>query len=479
MGIAALTPGETAVEVARVLATRSGEVAVLGLARSGFASARLLHAAGMKLYVSDIGDSDVIRSNARSLESIGVATQVGGHDPHRIAKAAMVVVSPGIPPGAAAVVAAVRARVPVISEVEVALRLAPAMRVIAVTGTNGKTTTTALIAHLLQSLGHNAPAIGNIGMPVSEAAIQDPQPDWAALEVSSFQLHDSPGFHPWVGVLTNLTPDHLDRYATTRDYYADKRRMFANAHHASRWVIDADNPDVVAMVDKVAGRVYRFSLNGEAAGADAWYNRDTDMLSVLGHPVLHREQLKLAGEHNIANALAALLAVMVAEPTHNTGESRARLGSALASFRPLAHRLEPVAERNGVLWINDSKATNVSSTLVALKGMTRPTVLLLGGRHKGEPYTQLVPYIRGHCRAVIAYGEACSVIEQDLASELRGGVELIPLHGASFADVLEYASNCARSGDAILLSPACSSYDMFTDYTARGNTFAAFARGEL
>ena len=468
-------PGVVASEVARRISMRDGEVAVLGLGRSGTAVSRLLRAAGMQVYASDMGDNATLRANAESLSDAGAAAQVGGHDLQRIARAGFVVVSPGIPPQAAPLAAARKAGIPVVSEVEVALRLAPGMQVIATTGTNGKTTTTAMVGHLLRTLGLDAVDIGNIGTPVSEATLREPQPEWASLEMSSFQLHDTPGFHPTVGILTTLSPDHLDRYATVDEYYADKQLMFANAHHNSRWVVNADNALSVAMIQGVPGRVYRFSTEGDA---DAWYDRGSGDLVVLGERIMQRDQLLLSGDHNVANALAAMLAVMAADERHGSSESRALIGRAMATFKALPHRLEPVADINDVLWLNDSKATNVSSTLVALQGMARPTVLLLGGRHKGEAYTGLVDEIVRTCRAVLAFGEATREIMHDLASPLAGKVPLHQLGGASFIDVVGKARSVAQRGDVVLLSPACSSYDMFNNYEERGRTFAALARGE-
>lgn len=468
------TPQEIASLVARRLAERSGEFAVIGLGRSGVAVSRLLRKAGVSVYASDAGQGDALRDAATALEREGASVDVGQHNLDRIAHTAVLVVSPGVPPTAPPLVAAQAHGIPVVSEVEVALRLTPALRYIAITGTNGKTTTTALVGHLLRALGHDAADVGNIGTPVSELALRETPPNWAALEISSFQLHDTPGLLPDVGVLTTLSPDHLDRYDSVAAYYADKKRLFANATFSSRWVTTADNIDVHELVRGVPGQWFHFST--QRTDVDAWLDREGPQLHVLGAPLLAREALALAGDHNVANALAALLAVMVADPAHRTPEARERLAAALREFRALAHRLEPVGERNGVLFINDSKATNVASTLVAVDGMTRPTVVLLGGRHKGEPYSGLAAALRRTARAVVAYGEAGPLVHADLAPLLGDDV---PLHlvpaGASFDAVLQAAQALARPGDAMLLSPACSSYDMFRNYEERGRAFARFA----
>ncbi|MCC6243311.1 MAG: UDP-N-acetylmuramoyl-L-alanine--D-glutamate ligase [Gemmatimonadaceae bacterium] len=477
----AMVPSSTAAQeraalVARRLAERRGEFAVLGLARSGCAAARLLRAAGLAVYASDASSSPTVRDNAAALEREGVSVHVGGHDLARIAGASILVVSPGIPPNAPPILAAQRANVPVVSEVEVALRLQPGLRIIATTGTNGKTTTTALVGHLLRALGHDAVDVGNIGTPVSEVALRDTPPVWASIELSSFQLHDTPGILPDVGILTTLSPDHLDRYPDIASYYADKALLFANASVSSKWVVSADNVDVAAMARHVAGRVLRFST--ERTDVDAYYSRADGMLHVLGAPLVSRDALSLAGDHNVANALAALLAVMIADPRHATDAARAALAHALTTFHALPHRLQPVADQHGVLWLNDSKATNVASTQVALAGMTRPTVVLLGGRHKGEPYTSLVPELARVAKVVLAYGEAGARITADLEAPLHGRVPVEHMGDASFVDIMARARQHAAPGDVVLLSPACSSYDMFANYEERGNTFAQLAQGK-
>jgi UDP-N-acetylmuramoylalanine--D-glutamate ligase len=423
------------------------------------------------VYASDSSNDQAVQQNARALEAIGATVEVGGHDLQRIASASCVVVSPGVAPDVAPVVAARSAGVPVISEVELALRLRPDLRYIAVTGTNGKTTTTALAGHLLRSMGYVAVDAGNIGTPLCDIAGMAEPPAWVALELSSFQLHDTPSVKPVVGVLTNLSPDHLDRYASVSDYYADKALLFRNAHAESRWVVNRDDPQSLRMVENVTGAVHTFATTDSGAVApDAWYNRDADELVVRGTPLIRRPELALLGDHNVGNALAAALAVKVADTQHDSTEMNSRIADGLRTFRALPHRLEPVAEDRGVVWINDSKATNVSSTLMAVRAMTRPTVLLLGGKHKGEPYSSLAEDIAKRCRLVIAYGAAADTIAADL-----DGVVPLRKMGSSFADVMEAARETARSGDAVLLSPACSSFDMFRNYEDRGNRFREMA----
>jgi UDP-N-acetylmuramoylalanine--D-glutamate ligase len=446
-----------------------GEVAVIGLARSGRAVARLLGRTGATVYASDVGRTPELEQTAADLRAEGTAVDLGGHDLERVAHASLVVASPGIPPDAAPFAAARAAGVDIVSEVEIALRFLPRLEYIAITGTNGKTTTTALAAHLLTAIGRRAAAAGNIGTPLSEIALTPSPPAWVALEVSSFQLHDTPSIAPCVGVLTNLSSNHLDRYAGVQEYYGDKARLFRNATPASHWVSNADDPDVQAMVANVPGVHCRFSVRRRS---DAFRDASTGQLVVLGQPLIDRAEMPVIGDHNVANALAASLAVMIASRDHRTPQALDRISDVLRGFRGLEHRIELVGELGGITWINDSKSTNVASTLVALRGMTRPTVLLLGGRHKGEPYTDLLPELQRTGRAVVAYGEAGPLIERDLG-------DAVPVRrlGSSFEDVMNAARELARPGDVVLLSPACSSYDMFENYEHRGEEFKRLARG--
>ena len=451
-----------------------GEVAVIGLGASGRAAAELLARDGHRVYASDAGKGDAALAAARTLGLLGAAVDVGYHDLERIARSALVVASPGVPPTAAPIAAARAAGVPVVGEIEIALHYLPDLRYVAVTGTNGKTTTTALVGHLLRAVGRDAVEAGNIGLPLADVALMDRRPEWVALELSSFQLHDTPSVRPTVGVLTNLSPDHLDRYDSADAYYADKRLLFANAHAGSRWVLNGDDAAVCEMARDVAGDKHYFAVR-QVVDADAGLvaHADPDQpptLWVGDAPLLERDELALLGDHNVANALAAALAAVAADPAHASAEARARLAEGLRTFRALEHRLELVGEFGGVAWINDSKATNVSSTLVALEGMTRPYVLLLGGRHKGEPYTALAPAFRKHGLRVLAYGESAPLVAGDL-----GGLVEVEQMGSSFAEVIERARAIAPPGAAVLLSPACSSFDMFANYAERGREFRRLA----
>jgi len=392
-----------------------------------------------------------------------------------------VVVSPGIAPDAP-VLRGLRARgVRWISELEFAFRFFT-NPLIAVTGTNGKTTTAALTAHLLEGAGQRVGLGGNIGAGLgpaaSELARMDPAPDRFVVEASSFQLADVEWFRPDVGVVTNLAPDHLDRYPDVDAYYADKGRLFDNATSRSRWVLNGDDPAVRALPGDAPGERYLFSLEAGPAEEEASAARKEEPSAYLRagtltlrpppggeeEPLIGRDDLSLLGSHNVANALAAALSARL------SGAGPGTLARGLGSFRPLPHRLEPVAERGGVLWVNDSKATNVSAAISAVRSLDRPVVLLLGGKDKGEDFGRLRSALGERVRRVVAYGEA----RERIADALEQEADVTRVDG-SFEDAVAAASTAARPGDAILLAPACSSFDMFENYEARGRRFSDLA----
>ena len=446
------------------------EVSVIGLGASGLAAARLALTTGEKVYVSDSRADAQTRAAADQLRALGADVSVGEHDVARIVASRPVVVSPGIPPDAA-VLRALRERgVRWISEPEFAFRFLEGP-LIAVTGTNGKTTTAALAAHLLKSAGVRVGLGGNIGAAfgpaASELALRQPTPEMYVLEMSSFQLADIETFRPDVGVVTNLAPDHLDRYPSVDAYYADKARLFENADRSSAWVLNADDPAVLRLAGDAPGARFLFSLEREQT-AGAFVRDDTLMLAsdAAAAPLVQRKELPLLGRHNVANALAASAAAHAA-----TGLPAEAFTDGLRSARALPHRLEPVVDKGGVLWVNDSKATNVAATRSAIESLGRPLVLLLGGKDKGEDFRELGRAFAGKVRQVVAYGAAGSRI----AEELEGAAPLTAVQGR-FEDVVREAALHARQGDVVLLSPACSSFDMFENYERRGEAFSRLAR---
>ena len=437
-------------------------VGVIGLGRSGIAASRLAHRVGGRVYASDLVAGDAQEEAAARLRAEGIDAEAGGHDVERVLACDLVVVSPGVGPTTEIRRALREADVRTVAEIELAYRYLDS-RIAAVTGTNGKTTTTALCGHVLEGAGVDAAVAGNIGHPLSEVALQEEHPAWVVVEVSSFQLADIEEFRPDIGLLLNLAPDHLDRYRNVDRYYSDKRRLFANDDAECRWVLNADDEDVLSMVGGTRGKVYHFSTERrlpEGAYLDEGRRLrfDGDGRSEVWCAV---EDLQLVGRHNVSNALAAGLV------TSLVGCSAEEVGAGLSSFEALPHRLQPLdRDGRGVLWVNDSKATNVAATTVAVRAFEEPFVLIMGGRGKGEPFDALAPLLRGQARGLVAYGESAPQI----VSELSDAVPDVRTE-SGMRGVVRAASELARDGDVVLFSPACSSFDMYPDYEARGEAF--------
>lgn len=442
-------------------AWRQGEVAVIGLGRSGAAATRFLSKQGLSIYASDSANSAQQREVADSVSNPAVTVELGGHDLHRIRRAALVVCSPGVPSDAAPLAAARGAGVEILAELDLAAMFLGDTKLIVVTGTNGKTTTTALIQRILTEGGVRAEVAGNIGRPLIEIAEAGVRPEWVVVEASSFQLHDARHLRPRIGVVTNLSPDHLDRYASAGEYYDDKRRLFHEAPQDSTWVLNGDDPEVLSLVEGVPGRRRLWSLERQA---DAWYDDIRKSLELEKGNLMERKHLALMGDHNVSNALAAALAASAA------GVERSAIARGMRSFSPLPHRLEPISVVGGVAWINDSKATNVASVSVALAAMDRRFSLIAGGRPKGESFAPLGELLRRHCAGVAAYGEARSAIEEQI--QQYAPVTSVP----NFEDAVHCARAMVHDGEAVLLSPGCSSFDQFANYERRGEAFRQLAK---
>ena len=462
-------------------------VAVIGLGESGEAAARLALKKGAKVHVTDANSHDAIAARGAVLRDLGADVRLGGHSVAEIARADTVVVSPGIPPGVP-VLAALRARgVGWVSEPEFASRFIESPLTI-VTGTNGKTTTAALCAHLLCAGGVDAALGGNIGgglgPPASALALVDPAPERMVLEMSSFQLADIRDLTPDVGVMTNLGVDHMDRYASVSDYHHDKRRLFEAGDESTIWVLNGDDRAVLTMAASFPGTHLRFSLKAPVVPG-AWLEDGGMMVDLSGvgglvggwrgpHRVAHAGDMSLVGRHNIANGLAALLAT-VASGAADFYLAAGSAGSAFASFPPLPHRLEPVGTVRGVRWVNDSKATNIAAAQSALRSLDGPLVLLLGGTDKGEDFRGLLPAMRGRIRAVVAYGAAGERAEREITVAAPDAFAVRRVEGP-FEEVVATGQALARRGDTLLLAPACSSFDMFDNYQRRGEAFRVLAR---
>ena len=450
--------------------TLEGEtVAVVGLAASGRAAAWLALEKGGEVHVSDLRTDTATHARGAELRARGAEVELGKHPVDRIAGAGTVVVSPGIRPDALVLNELGERGVRWISEPEFAFRFFVGP-LIAVTGTNGKTTTAALVAHLLEEDGLDVALGGNIGAafgpPASELALRERSPAWYVVEMSSFQLGAIDRFKPDIGVMTNLAPDHLDWYPSVESYYADKANLFRNADDDSRWVLNGDDPAVAALAERIQGRRFFFSrTSGGPPGA--YLDGHMLMLDVSGEAEAmgHVEDIALLGAHNVENALAAATTARLA------GASTESIRRGLATAKALPHRTEKVAEAKGVRWVNDSKATNVAAARSAITSVDGALLVLLGGKDKGEDFSTLVAALSKAGARVLTFGQAGPRIFQALDGHVP--VELLP---GGFDQVMEAAAQRAVPGTTVLLSPACSSYDMFESYEERGARFAALAK---
>ena len=450
--------------------TLEGElVAVVGLAASGRAAACLALEKGGEVHVSDLRTDTATHARGAELRARGAEVELGSHPVDRIAGAGTVVVSPGIRPDASVLSELGERGVRWISEPEFAFRFFDGP-LIAVTGTNGKTTTASLVAHLLEEDGLDVALGGNIGAafgpPASELALRERSPAWYVVEMSSFQLGAIDRFTPDIGVMTNLAPDHLDWYPSVESYYADKANLFRNAGDDSRWVLNGDDPAVAALAEGVPGRRFFFSrTSGGRPGA--YLDGDMLTLDVSGEAEAlgHVEDIALLGAHNVQNALAAATTARLA------GASTESIRRGLATAKALPHRTEKVVEAKGVRWVNDSKATNVAAARSAITSLDGALLVLLGGKDKGEDFSTLVAALSKADARVLTFGQAGPRIFQALDGHVP--VELLV---GGFDEVMEAAAQAAVSGTTVLLSPACSSFDMFESYEERGARFAALAR---
>jgi UDP-N-acetylmuramoylalanine--D-glutamate ligase len=437
------------------------KVVVVGAGRTGAAAAELLARNGATVTVSDSEVPDNVSSIQRRLAELNVESELGSHEVQRFVKADLVVLSPGVPPGIEPVRAAEKAGVAVLGEMEFACRFSGS-RLIAVTGTNGKTTVTTLVHRMIKEAGRTVLLAGNNEFPLSEAVVVRPRPELVVLEVSSFALERVEAFRPEVAVLLNVTPDHLERYAGMDDYRKTKMRIFAQQTVSNTAVINGDDPQMCAGASAVDAKKLFFSLEKEVD--NGVFVSEGDIVARLGSErkcLLPVEEVALAGRHNLANVLAALCVCL----TLDLPEEAYR--RALRTFRGLEHRMEFVAKRDGVTFINDSKATNIDALQKALISVDAPVILIAGGRGKGSDYAALRDLVKTRVRMLVLVGEDAPLIEEAFG-------DLVPVSRAdSIEDAVQKASAGASDGDCILLSPACASFDMFRNFEERGECFKA------
>lgn len=437
---------------------------VIGLGRSGLASVEALCTRGVTVAATDEKPVAELHAQIAQIEALGAAFVTPGDLNSVIGQLDYAVLSPGVPPTAAPARAVAAAHVPTLGEIELAYGLCAAP-IVAITGTKGKSTTTALIGHLLRGAGKSAIVGGNIGNALVREVAHAKASDWVVAEVSSFQLETTHAFHPRVAVLLNVTEDHLDRYASMDEYAEAKFRIARRQDAKDTFIgnLDDDRVRAFGASDRVAARTRWFSLR-ETSNA-AMFVRDGAITYAPGGVVnplalLECADVPLAGEHNVRNVMAALLAAIA------VGCDPATLARTVKTFRPLAHRLQPVADIDGVLYVDDSKSTNPGSVIAALHAYDRPCVLIAGGRSKGTPFAAMCAVIDERAKAAVLIGESATAIERGLRIARAVGA-------ASMDDAVVKARELARPGDVVLLSAGCSSFDMFRSAEERGERFTA------
>ncbi|MBP3227516.1 MAG: UDP-N-acetylmuramoyl-L-alanine--D-glutamate ligase [Bacteroidaceae bacterium] len=431
---------------------------ILGAGETGAGTAVLARKKGYDVFVSDAGP--IADKYKQVLDGHALAWEENGHTPDLVLRADIVVKSPGIPPTAPIVVAAVERGIKILSEIEFAARYTNA-RMICITGSNGKTTTTRLIHHILTRAGYNAGLAGNIGRSMA-LQVAEERYDLYVLELSSFQLENMYDFRANIALVLNITPDHLDRYGGRIEGYAEaKMRITRNQEPEDSFIYWRDDDHVPSLLKRTPTPAREYVFADTRGGRAVAYVKDGVMTveqpCVFFMPVA---DLSLRGRHNVRNCMAAAMAALAA------GVPEDALRSALADFPAVPHRLEPAGQADGVTYINDSKATNVDACFYALDAMTTPVVLILGGLDKGNDYAQIMPLVKEKCRALVYLGADNAKLHATFDAL---GLPVRDTH--SMDDCMVACRELARPGDTVLLSPCCASFDLFNGMAQRGNMF--------
>ncbi|MGA2622996.1 MAG: UDP-N-acetylmuramoyl-L-alanine--D-glutamate ligase [Bacteroidota bacterium] len=446
-------------------ALQGKRISIIGAARSGVAVAQLLKSRGARVFVSDRQTSEKLHSQISALQSLGIEHEFGDHT-ERVYQADMFVTSPGVPTNSNVLQEAARRGLNIVSELEVASWFCRAP-VVAVTGSNGKTTTTVLLGRMFSDAARDHIVAGNIGTPFSSIVDGLDPTAVAIVEVSSFQLDYVESFHPKVSVILNITPDHLDRYNHSFEQYAaSKCRIFENQTSDDYLIYNDDDEKTRDSVLRLArSHVHLMPFGLQPKFDEGAFVQDGKLVTMLGTSrceIVPTDQISIRGVHNLYNAMAATLSAQL------LGVKVPSIRATLRNFKGVEHRLEFVREVNGVKYINDSKATNVASVWYALQAYDRPIVLLLGGRDKGNDYTQLYKLVERHVKAIVAIGESADTVVREFSSKTN------VVRALSLEAAVNQACALARSGDIVLLSPACASFDWFENYEHRGKMFKEF-----
>jgi UDP-N-acetylmuramoylalanine--D-glutamate ligase len=433
-------------------------VLVVGLARTGLVVSVFAAGYGATVTATDEKPETELAEAAAKLRAAGVKLELGGHTPATFLEQDLIVLSPGVPAKLPALELARARGIPVWSEIELAWRLLRG-KLVAITGSNGKTTTTALVAHILRTAGIPVLVGGNIGVPLLSLVESSADTSVTVAEISSFQLETIEAFRPEIGVVLNLTPDHLDRHASFEEYAGAKMRLFENQLDRDAALLNADDPEITK---RMPSRPHVYWFSRQKRVAEGAFVRDGQIFfraEGAEVPLARRDQISLRGEHNVENVLAACAAAYLA------GAAPAAIATGVQTFRGVEHRLEFVAEIGGVTFYNDSKATNVDAALKAIEAFPGPLLVILGGKDKGSPYTPLREPLQGRARLAILIGAAA----EKIAAELAGAVRVE--QAGTLNRAVRLAFEHARPGDTVLLAPACSSFDQFENYEQRGRVF--------
>ena len=437
------------------------KVTVLGAARSGMAAAELLSRSGASVFVSDAVKIDIAKQSR--LDALGIGWEDCGHS-EKVYDADFIVVSPGVPDSAPVIQEAFHKALPVYSEIELASWFCRG-RILAISGSNGKTTTTELTGHIFRESGCRTWVCGNVGVPFSGVVSDVLERDVVVLEVSSFQLDHTKEFRPDVAVLLNITPDHLDRYEGDINLYAQsKLRMCRQQSESDVLVYNADDERLARFakgLENQGPKGYPISIS-QPMDQGGFLENEELVLNINNkkETLMHVDELALRGRHNVYNSLAAAVAARVMEVRSDV------VRESLRTFEGVPHRLEPVREVEGVRYVNDSKATNVNAVWYALESFKEPIIWIAGGRDKGNDYAALQPLVQNRVRSMITIGEASQALQTELGHHVDDSVRAEDLEEA-----IKLAQLLARPGDIVLLSPACASFDQFDSYEHRGDVF--------
>lgn len=432
---------------------------VVGMARSGIAAARALHALGARVTITDRKPLDQLAAQVDALGTGDIVIEAGGHPERVFVEADLVVLSPGVPK-LPKILAARRHGVRVISELELGWILSDAPFA-GITGTNGKSTVTTLVGLMLEKAGKRTLVAGNIGNALTETPGLLHGQDWIVVELSSFQLEDIDTFRPRVAAILNITQDHLDRYVDMAEYGEAKARIFENQREDDVLVLNFDDPQVRAMAPRAASRIIPFSRFEKHEGGAYVENGN---LVIRDEVICAVDEILIKGVHNLENAMAAAAVALAASA------DRASVAAVLREFPGLEHRLEFVAEKDGVTYINDSKGTNVGAVLKSVEGFTRPVILIAGGLDKGSDFSPLFDLFRRKVKLLVLIGKAAG----KMAKAVGPATETVL--AKTLQDAVQLAAKRAANGDVVLLSPACASFDMFKDFEDRGRQFKEAVR---